>query len=416
MPADLHPTPPDWRELIHRGIESDELDYKAPMNWNTMPRPAKAKLLRHCLAFANTRGGYIVIGVREDAAGHPSECIGLTDEECQSFDPTPVLSFLNRFVEPPLDIVIERPEVDGKRYAIFVIRPFTVLPHVCSSGVDGELQQGVFYIRTVDASSRPAFRADELHRLVQRALRNQRELLARMLRGLLYETREPESTQAPFTDAVDTVRNFFLRRHPMTGGEDGIRLEFSLTPPVFEERRYEFSDLRQAMRAGCFTPPGGGLFLTNDALGTGYCTNTAFRIASETPSAMTQLFRSGLFWQTRIVATPERVLPIRYLLGYCAEAVAAAGRIAAALGMEEEALELSFVIDRAEELKLDSGFSERCRIDKIETRFQRSAGNLAANAVEHAAYLFRQIGERFNLPDRLYRQLPGFIASHLGPR
>ncbi len=414
MADELRPAAPDWAELVHRGVESDELDYKSPMNWNTLSRAARAKLLRHCLAFANTRGGYLVIGVREDAAGHPSECLGLTNEECQSFDPTPVLSFMNRFVEPPLNITIERPEVDGKRYAIFVIRPFTLLPHVCSNGVDGELQQGVFYIRTTDASSRPAIRADELHRLIQRALRNQRELLAKMLRGLLYETREPESADTPFTDAMDTVRHFFLRRHPLPAGETGrVRLEFSMMPPDFEERRYEFSDLRSAMQAGCYTPPGGGIFLDSEDMAAGYCTNTAFRVAGEDPPVLTQLFRSGLFWQTRLVDTPDRLLSARYLLLYCAEAVAAAGRIAAALNMEAESLELTLRIDRAENLKLDGGFSEYCRIDQIETRFKRSAANLAANPVEHAAYLFRQTCERFNLPDRIYRQLPDLIAEHL---
>ena len=51
-----------WRELVYRGVESDELDYKAAMNWNTMSRAAKGKIARHLTAFANTRGGYLVIG------------------------------------------------------------------------------------------------------------------------------------------------------------------------------------------------------------------------------------------------------------------------------------------------------------------------------------------------------------------
>ena len=46
----------DWRSIICRGIESDELDYKAAQNWKNLPRAGKAKFVRHCIAMANTKG------------------------------------------------------------------------------------------------------------------------------------------------------------------------------------------------------------------------------------------------------------------------------------------------------------------------------------------------------------------------
>ncbi len=55
----------DLRELVYRGVESDELDYKAALNWTDMSRAARAKIVRHCIALANTKGGYIVVGVGE---------------------------------------------------------------------------------------------------------------------------------------------------------------------------------------------------------------------------------------------------------------------------------------------------------------------------------------------------------------
>ncbi|MBO5959062.1 MAG: ATP-binding protein, partial [Lentisphaeria bacterium] len=93
---------PDWRELIYRGVESDELDYKSAMNWNKLSRTGKGKLLRHCLALANTRGGYIVVGVSEDAYGRPRIYQGLTEEEAHSFAPSPVGSFLTHYADPPI--------------------------------------------------------------------------------------------------------------------------------------------------------------------------------------------------------------------------------------------------------------------------------------------------------------------------
>ena len=207
--------PRDMRELIYRGVESEELDYKAAMSWTAMSRAARAKIVRHCLALANTKGGYIVIGVGEDASGHPSVYQGLTPEETHSFDPSTVGPFINRYVEPPIDLTVERPLVDGKRYAVLVVRPFRNLPHVCTASIENELQTGMFYIRTSDASSRPAFRAVEMHALIQRALRNQREALGRMLRGILYESRDTVRQGADlseFRDAVSHAQLFFKRR------------------------------------------------------------------------------------------------------------------------------------------------------------------------------------------------------------
>ena len=73
----------DWEKIIKRGVESDELDYKAAQNWNKLSRTGRAKFARHCMALANTKGGYVVVGVGEDDSGKPSLFTGLTDEELQ---------------------------------------------------------------------------------------------------------------------------------------------------------------------------------------------------------------------------------------------------------------------------------------------------------------------------------------------
>lgn len=71
----------DWKSIIYRGVESDELDYKAAQNWLQLPRSGKAKFVRHCLAMANTKGGYVVVGVGEDASGQPAVFTGLTPKK-----------------------------------------------------------------------------------------------------------------------------------------------------------------------------------------------------------------------------------------------------------------------------------------------------------------------------------------------
>lgn len=180
----------DWAEIVYHGVETQELDYKAAQNWLKLSRVQKAKFARHAMALANTRGGFLVVGVGEDENGNPTVYTGLTEAQLRSFDPSIVGQFINLYADPSIDFDIARPEVDGKHYAVFVIRRFAGLPHVASDHCGEELQQGAFYIRTPDARSRPAYRASEMHGLVQRALRNQREILGRMLRGVLYEGKQ----------------------------------------------------------------------------------------------------------------------------------------------------------------------------------------------------------------------------------
>ena len=78
------------RDVIFRGVESDELDYKAAQSWTALSRGGRGKLVRHLIALANTKGGFLVIGVGEDQAGRPSLYTGVSDEESASFDPTAV--------------------------------------------------------------------------------------------------------------------------------------------------------------------------------------------------------------------------------------------------------------------------------------------------------------------------------------
>ena len=220
----------DFEELVYRQVESDVLDYKSRMSWRTMNRAAKGKLLRHLTAFANTKGGALVIGVGENDSGVPENRTGVSEEDAASFDPTPVADFFNAHIEPPLNFRIERPEIDGKRYVIFIVEPFTELPHICCKGIENELQEGVFYIRTSGASSRPARRAMEMQQLLRRCMRNEREQLGRILRGILLESRINTDTdnKESLIDQVEEAENFFRRRRNNFAGNVMVKFVFTV--------------------------------------------------------------------------------------------------------------------------------------------------------------------------------------------
>ena len=411
MSADI-----DWKSIICRGVESDELDYKAPQNWQKLPRAGKAKFVRHCLAMANTKGGYVVVGVGEDAAGQPAVFTGLTEEEAQSFDPTMVGSFINRYADPQIDFTIERPVVDGKRYAVFVIRRFSALPHVCSAGLEHELLQGVFYIRTADASSRPAYRSSEIHGIIQRAMRNQREQLGRMIRGLLYETHtsvaQTAEGESRFAEELAHSRSFFRKRRAASGGPY-FTIELTITPDEYIPERFTLSELRRQAEAAYDFRPNSNFIAPGD-LREAYGTNVSLRFAAET--RVWQLYQSGLFHF--IAAYPlKKSVDYRFLLDFSADAMQFAAGLYAGLGLDEQPLRIALSVNHVEnlELKIAGPASDRyfCRIPEISVTQTRTAADLASDAVSHAAKLLRSVCERFNLPESYHRNAVRMMRRHL---
>lgn len=395
-----------WRELVYRGVESDELDYKAAMNWNLLNKAGRAKLVRHCLAFANTRGGYIVIGVREDRSGHPSDYQGLGPEEIHSFDPSSVTPFIHRLTDPPVNFTIERPEIDGKRYVIFAIKPFNSLPHICASGVEGELQQGVFYIRTKGASSRPAVSAMELHGLIRRALRNQRAMLGQMLRGILYEARDlaesGTSAERRFTVEQEQFSRYLQNRWPdVSQGNNSVRVEFYARPLIYDGARCSIKRLEQGARAAA------GAFFPESEVESLYGVSTALRSFDPEKPAGAEFFQSALICRALALPLNEKgVAEIDVFKTLLKDFVFFAERFYSGIGMDDALLHLSCRLSGSEGLSLgwQDGFSAPYAGESAECSAEFAAGDLASSPEAAAEKLFAGIGEQFLLPAKFLQK------------
>lgn len=414
----------EWENLIYRGIESEELDYKAAQNWKELPRAGKAKFVRHCLAMANTKGGYIVVGVGEDASGKPSLYTGLTKEQLRTYDPTAVGNFINKYADPQIDLTIERPVVDGKRYVVFVIRRFSDIPHVCTFGCDNELQQGVFYIRTADAASRPAYRASEIHSIIQRALRNQREILGRMIRGILYEDRQfqEEDALGRFREQRLNSRALFNRRKD-NRSEGRIILEISVSPSRYVSKKFSLSELKRAFESSLY------MFSENNFIEPGelehaYFSNISLRCMPDHGRKLWQVFQSGFFHYICEVDGNERTLEYNFLVKLFAEAVFFLGQFYAELGYDNEMLSIGIRLDNVEQVVL-SGMPVHVknksggyvsRIPEIKTMLYRTAADLVSGNIEHTVRIIREICERFNMPDGRHLSLASEIRKYLEKR
>lgn len=398
----------DFAELVKRKVESDELDYKSAMSWRTMTRQEKGKIVRHLTAFANTRGGFLVIGVSENASGVPSQYTGVTEEQAGSFDPTPVGDFINAHIEPPLDYIIERPVVDGKRYVIFVVKPFKNLPHVCSKGVEGELQEGMFYIRTAEASSRPARRAHELQELLRRCMRNEREQLGRILRGILYETRQNGEENDRFRDQISDAENYFRRRKG--SGKKGILLKFAVIPDI---RVRNFPDTKEVLKIveSSVFPCSEPRFLKHSEAAAGQPASGSLRFLAQDQPLMWQFFDNGVFSYFRFTDSP--MLTLEDLARFCAETAAFAGNLAEQFNLSEELLTLRIALSSTADAVLDGEY--RSPEKEPSAEISRSAADLISGRENHAGRLFRRIGEQFQVPDckldRIESEIRAFLES-----
>lgn len=411
---------PDWREIIFRGIESEELDYKAAQNWRELNRTGKAKFARHCMALANAKGGYIVVGVSEDQYGRPAVFTGVTSDQARSFDPTDVGNFVNRCADPAVDFDIERPVIDERQYVVFVVRRFGTLPHVCAYSVNGELLQGAFYIRTKDASSRVAYRASELHGIIQRALRNQRETLGRMLRGILYENRQHAAATPEdlFRDQILQGRSFFSKRLAAQEHAPDVLLDLVTFPEKSSEQRFTLSELWSAAEESAYTFRQRPFAAIGSDAET-YATNASLRSCVDNPLLHWQAFQSGLFHHQSGLHVGSRGLDYRELVSLIAEAVFFLGQFYTTLGCDDDLIEIEFRLKNSRDvsLALPPPSSQKqswiCRIPEIRVHLSRTVPDLASGAVQHAVRVVTEIAERFNLPAGKHRDLENHIQNVL---
>lgn len=407
----VSPTHEDWRNIIYCGVENQQIDFKSAQDWEELSRAGRAKFARHAMALANTQGGYVVVGVGEDDSGKPNLYTGMTAKQASSFDPSTVGQTVNRYADPAVDFDIVRPVVDGKTYVVFVVYPFRDLPHVCGDACENELQRGVFYIRTPEARSRAAYRASELHLLVQRSLRNQRESLGRLLRGILYEDRQgAEATPERLYDGYAQRARRYAEE--ALGGAASLRarpvFEVLVTPQrplsdvTLTELRHATARLERPALKDCLWPGTSHqaeCFAGNDSLRAGQRDQQGHVLSCW------EFFQDGLFYGAAPLSeTAEGAIAAEDVLQLSFVAIAFAAQLFAQLNRQTELLTLTLRLRNTQQRLMNACTQQSpapciCLIPDVEVRKQRSVGDLVAGGdAAVAAKMFLEICERFNAP------------------
>ena len=129
----------DLKRLVLLG-EGLHLEFK-----NRVPRPEK--IAREVIAFANTQGGTVLIGVDDDGT-----ILGLRDAEEELYA---LSTALKGRVEPEVEVEISTVHVSRRRDVLVVVVPASLArPHVLvpEPGVQGEAARQHVYVRVGDQS------------------------------------------------------------------------------------------------------------------------------------------------------------------------------------------------------------------------------------------------------------------------
>ena len=121
------------REILANPVESLVVDFKSGFKW-TLSKKSEAKkaslsLIKHIIAMANTRGGWLIIGVHQKE-DRKFVLEGVSAEDCSTWDTTPLCDGLNERVSPSIDASVSIVTIDSLNFVVVEVPAFPREPHI----------------------------------------------------------------------------------------------------------------------------------------------------------------------------------------------------------------------------------------------------------------------------------------------
>jgi predicted HTH transcriptional regulator len=127
----------DFFDLIEEG-ESLQIEFKRKFS-------TPEKIAREMIAFANTRGGYILFGVDDD-----KQIVGVESEKSEA---ELIKDAANNFCEPPVEYELDFLDINGKEVVIASVPESANKPHRLQDYLDDlDLNKSVVLVRVNDKS------------------------------------------------------------------------------------------------------------------------------------------------------------------------------------------------------------------------------------------------------------------------
>ncbi len=130
-------------KLLLYPVESKKVDYKSAVEFDEGTDFA-VKLVKHILAFANSGGGYLIIGYKEQPDRSLAPDPGTTEKIVASYDTTRLCQYINTYLsgQDRIKIIIFKAEFAGIKYPVIRIYRFQDCPFVCTKGCDSSESGG----------------------------------------------------------------------------------------------------------------------------------------------------------------------------------------------------------------------------------------------------------------------------------
>ena len=185
--------------LLTQPRESLSLEYKSWLDLST--NHGKATIAKAAIALANSGGGTIVLGMREDESDKAIPESKPKPNNIARYDAAKVNAAINRFADPKLDCeVVFAIHPDTNEEHAFVVIPSNVSVPVMSTRDSGDdIKQQTCYIRKPGPKSEPPYTSEEWRTLLDRCVRSSRKDMLDSIRTIVLGG--PESLPARQSDS-----------------------------------------------------------------------------------------------------------------------------------------------------------------------------------------------------------------------
>ena len=239
----------ELKDILLRGYETKDLDYKAAAVWDENNKKACCELVKDILGVANTRGGYIVIGVSESPTGFVWD--GVTEKQALSFDTSRLNRFLQNYADPPINATLRKKNNDGKTFIIIGVPRFSDTPHICQKEYPGVLTAPTLYVRTDNNETAPMRSSADFRSMVEQAVRNRTDKLLESFRGILTTgevTPSPNDEEQFQAQLWESVGRFDMTVNPYKEKNYSGYRETAFYTTRFEANRFSLEEVRAAAK------------------------------------------------------------------------------------------------------------------------------------------------------------------------
>jgi len=237
-------------DILLRREESKDLDYKGPCEWNSKNKASCCELVKDILAFGNTLGGYLIIGVEEKPDGFVFT--GLTSDQLASFDTTKINQFLNNYSDPPINTTVYKVPYNSEHFVIISVPVFSDTPHICQKDYPGILSEATVYVRTDNNESAPIKKSSDFRIVIENSIKNRTDQLLTSFRSILKhgpQTTTSKTDDEKFEKSIQTIRKYCDEHDPALDEGYGYR-ETIFYPSFFNEQYFEIDQLKKMAENG----------------------------------------------------------------------------------------------------------------------------------------------------------------------